>query len=249
MVSPHKIPLDLSDIYIDESSQTGNRYLVLGGIIMPTIFVAEFERSLYQCRLPELPAGETKWVKVSRAKLNAYRRIVDFFFDSPAAKYAHFHSLIVDTTKLDHALYNQGSREIGFSKEVYQLAMKFGRNYRGLFHVYPDRRETNQKPEDLRLILNRGQAKSGDTRDWPFRRCQFRESAKCLPIQMVDVLIGAIAYRLNGHYLAPDASPAKCDLSEHVLRRARVHDAIRDTTHSGKFTIWHRRLKPSVPRP
>lgn len=77
--------------------------------------------------MPQLPHGEMKWGKVSNSKINAYGRTVKAFFDDPAFRPFHFHSLVVDTHKVNHNKHNQGSREIGFNKEVYQLASKFAR--------------------------------------------------------------------------------------------------------------------------
>lgn len=233
----------VSDVFIDESSQTKHRYLVLGGVIVPASQTNALSVGLMNARLPQLPAGEAKWTKVSRTKINAYRRLVDFFF-SPEAGDCHFHSLVVDTHRIDHVKFNDGDKEIGFNKEVYQLAMKFGRLYPDrLFHIYPDYRDTNQNPDDLRLILNRGTNKKGDGRDWPYRRCHFRRSHDCLPLQLTDILIGAIAYHINGHHEAANASAAKLELMRHVMDRAQIQTPARDTNVGGKFTIWHRQLR------
>lgn len=245
--SPHIS--EIADIYIDESSQTKHTFLVLGGIIVPTADVHNFVTGAQQSRLPELPEGEAKWTKVSRTKLPAYKRLVDFFFDSQASRRCDFHSVVINTDGVDNKHYNDGSREIGFNKEVYQLANKFGRLYPFLFHLYPDYRDTNQSPDDLRLILNRGRKKSGDRRDWPFRRCQFRHSDKCIPLQITDILTGGLAYALNGHNNATGASPAKIELSEYIRNRAGITNVMVDTHISGKFTVWHRKLQPRVPRP
>lgn len=192
-----------------------------------------------------------KWNKVSTAKLEAYRKVVNAFFYADAFKGVEFHSLVVDTHFVDHQTYNDGSREIGFNKEIYQLASKFARLHPNrLFHFYPDERETSQRPEDLRNILNHGRHKVGDKRDWPFRRCHFRCSKRTPLLQLTDILIGAVAYDLNGHVHAADASPAKVDLSKFVLDRAGIRTTKVDTAMSGKFTIWHRQLRPrgGVPR-
>lgn len=238
-------PDRFSDIYIDETSHTKHRYLALGGIIVPTRCVPDLNRAVMQARLPELPAGELAWTKVSRAKSAAYRRVVDVFFDNPCgADHLDFHSIVVDTTRIDDKTYNAGSREIGFNKEIYQLGIKFGRLYRSrLFHIYPDGRTTPRSTEELRLILNRGSAKSGDGRSWPYRRLHFRDSSTTLPLQIVDLLLGGLAYRLNGHRHTATASPSKCELSDYILHRAGVSDVFRDTTRSGRFTIWHRQLR------
>jgi len=94
-------------------------------------------------------------------------------------------------------------------------------------------------------MLNRGIRKSlkGDKRDWPYRRLQFRDSKKTPLLQLADILSGALAYHLNGHRHEQDASPAKVELSDYVLRSARIADVFRDTSMGGKFTIWHRRLR------
>jgi len=236
--------LPFADIYIDESSQTGHRYLVLGGIIVSTKDVGEATAAIIAARQPELPEMTMKWSKVSRTKLVAYKRVVDALFDLNARMTLDYHCLVVDTTKQKHGIYNKGSREIGFNKELYQLAMKFGRLYEGLFHVYPDRRSTDQTTEDLRLMLNRGiKGRWNDKRDWPFRRLHFRDPETCQILQAVDILTGALASRLNGHHLTPGASPAKAELSAYVMQKAGIADVFRDTPRGARFTIWHRRLR------
>jgi Protein of unknown function (DUF3800) len=235
-------PSEIVEAYIDESSQNNHRYLVLGTTAVMMDDTQQVIQLLETARTPELPKGEAKWTKVSKRKLVAYKRIVDVLFNNPDL--VHFHSLVVDTTLLNDRRYNFGSREIGFNKEIYQLAMKLSRLYPSqLFHVYPDYRETTQKPEDLRLILNRACQKKGDKRDWPFRRCQFRDSKKTLPLQLVDIVVGGLAYHMNEHHREAGASPAKCDLSSYILARAGIEDASKDTAPAAKFTIWHRKLR------
>lgn len=238
-------PSEISELYIDETSQTKHEYLVLGGIIVHQQSVARFNELIGKARQPELPFGEMKWEKVSRSKLAAYKRVIDTFFNADEhCQPMDFHSVVVHTPSLKDKLYNSGSREIGFNKDVYQLCMKFGRLYkRRLFHVYPDERQTKNSPEELRQILNFGMRKKGDGRDWPFRRIHFQDSKKIYALQVVDILIGAMAYRLNQHHKKEGASLAKTEFSQYILERAKIQDIYRDTNVSGKFTVWHRRLR------
>ncbi len=235
----------IDEIYIDESSQTKHRFLLLGGIIIHGEHGRPLEEALSAARLPELPNGEMGWVKVSRTKLEAYRRIVDLFFDNPHEfSPFEFHSLVVDTHHIKDKLFNEGSRSIGFNKEIFQLCMKFARIHKGRnLYIYPDHRETDQQTSELRLILNRAIRKKNDQRDWPFRRVHMRDSSKVQALQLVDILLGSIAFRLNGHREKPEASPAKAELSDHILQRAHIADVTQDTWVRGKFTIWHRILK------
>lgn len=236
--------LPIAEVYIDESSQNGHRYLVLGGIIAETNDSLTISERVRLARLPELPGKAIKWRKVSRAMLPVYKRAVDVFFDTTDCT-LHFHSLYVDTTKQKHHIYNQSSRDVGFNKELYQLSMKFGRLYGALLHIYPDRRTTQQSTDELRLMLNRGIAKRyNDTRDWPFRRVQFREPEESQLLQLADIFSGAIAWQLNGHGKLPGASPWKSDLSAYILARAGIRDVVLGTNMRRKFTIWPRRLQP-----
>lgn len=252
---PTRTITKISEVYLDESSQTKHRFLVLGCLVTTPEQIARFEEEVWAARQPELPAGEMKWTKVSTGKFEAYRKVANAFFRASQRDGGpHFHALVVDTKKINDRAFNEGSREIGFNKEVYQLLIKMGRLYRDtLFHVYPDRRATGNNPDELRLILNRGlKAKSNDSRDWPYRRVHWRNSEDSISIQVVDVLIGALAFQLNGHHLAPDASPAKSALAKHIIAMSPITDVMRSTAISGRFTLWHRQLRevgsPS-PRP
>jgi hypothetical protein len=234
---------ELTEVYIDETSQNAHRYLIIGALVIHKLHLPRFNRLVRRARKQQLPHGEMKWTKVSDAKLPTYKGVVDLFFDEGHCPPLEFHSIVVDTTKFKR-IFSQGSREIGFSKEIYQLSMKVGRLYKTrLFHVFPDERRAGTPAEELRLILNRGMRKKGDQRDWPFRRVHFQDSKKHHALQIVDVLIGALAFRLNGHHLKKGASATKRELADHILARANIHDVFIDTAVAGKFTIWHRQLK------
>src|SRR5262249_60696059 len=98
-------------------------------------------------------------------------------------------------------------------------------------------------PEMLPTSPNAGRAKKMDQREWLFRPCQLRDSKDPPLLQLVDILIGGIAYRLTGHDKALNAAPAKDELSSYILRCASVSDPFMDTPHAADFTIWHRRLR------
>ncbi|PBN41308.1 DUF3800 domain-containing protein [Sphingobium sp. D43FB] len=243
-------PDSISDIYCDESSQTRHRYMVMGGLIIPSRLVAQANTRIAELRLPELPQGEMKWGSVSRGKLAAYRRIADAFFDDKTFAGVDFHTTVVDTWGQDHQRFGDGDRDKTFNKELYQLASKFARLYPDrLFHLYPDDRETIHRPGELRDILNFGRKKKGDKRDFPFRRSHFRKSCDTPLIQVVDILLGSLAYQVNGHMMVEGASEAKISLSAHILGRANVRNVMADTNMRGKFTIWHRKLQPRNGRP
>src|SRR5450759_2679614 len=96
-------PKDIAEIYIDESSQNNHRFLVIGAILVMQQDSSSLCDLIMKARLPDLPEKEAKWGKVSNFKLKAYRRLVDIVFDKPDL--VHFHSLFVDTTRIDHGKY------------------------------------------------------------------------------------------------------------------------------------------------
>jgi hypothetical protein len=237
------------DIYIDESSQTKHRYLLLGGLIIPTQQITTFDAAAVDARGTDLPAREMGWTKVSRSKLEAYRRFVSIVSALREIQPLDFHCIVIDTHKIDDALYNEGSREAGFNKEIYQLVMKFDKLYPlHDYHVYLDQRSTATIPSDLRLVINRGMMKRNRLRDWPVRRLHYRDSANCHCLQLVDVLLGGVAYHVNGHRQKGGASAAKCELSDFVLKMMGITDVSRDTAIRGRFTMWRRQLGASPRR-
>jgi uncharacterized protein DUF3800 len=255
------------DIYVDESSQTGHRYLLFGALIVPTTSTETFVHLVRDARLPELPKGEMGWSEISRAKVAAYRRVVDLFFGNPAKipKPFDFHCLFFDTRRTDDKAYNQGSRKIGLGKEMYELIMRCARMHRySLFNLYPDDSEkTRGDALKLKIILNRRLAKEeqarrrlaeagdermrrrlakeGEGRIDPFRRVEFRDSRETVCLQVADILTGAIGYELNGHSKKPEAADYRVALSRDIVRDRRrfgvVGNIIDGTLDWGRCTI------------
>jgi hypothetical protein len=253
---PHEAEL-FSNVYIDESSQNDHRYLAIGGIIIPRKYADGFDAAIVNARGSDLPIVDTdgtkheiKWAKVSKLKLPAHKRVVETFFRFAntmpiATGHLDFHSTIVDMTLRGNKL-----TEIGFNKEINQLCRKFAREYpKALFHVYLDERTTTQPLHEVQLILNRIAHKTRPTEDWPFRRMRFEKSHDIQALQVADILLGALAYKLNDHYNAANASPARKELCDHVFKLARIADVFRDTKFLARYTIWHRDkpdLKPKL---
>jgi len=79
-----------------------------------------------------------------------------------------------------------------------------------------------------------------------------RECEDLNQLQMVDILIGAIGYRLNGLHLKAGAKKAKIELSQYALNRSgRVSFGPQDPLKDTWFDIWHMKLRKgrSAPTP
>jgi hypothetical protein len=119
-----------------------------------------------------------------------------------------------------------------------------------LFHVYPDRRHARRKLWETKNFMNLAAAKWADNREFPIRRLRFEDPEKCQALQVVDILIGALAYRCNRHYEREDASPAKKALCDHIWKRFKLHDPF-NTSHFQvkRFMTWlHRPQPPNSPK-
>jgi hypothetical protein len=245
-------------VFIDESSQTKHRYLVMGGACVPLAYAAAFEADLIAQRDHTTPLVKAdgkpklmKWEKANAYNLVAYKRFVDAFFTfpmrskMPLVKSIDTHCIAVDTSKKTLKATGEGDAEIGFSKEFYFLCVPtIGNRFkkiRGLFHIYPDRRTTNQSLSMVRDIMNAGALKYNNRSDWPYRELKFEDPENKQALQLVDILIGAIAYRLNGHYQNPDANRAKKELCEYILTRAKIADPTVNTPwNRSRLSILHR---------
>jgi len=231
-------------IFADESCVTGHRYMVLGGIIV------EYEQS-DEChshirRLKEQMGlrHELKWEYVATKNVARYQKIVDLYFDLTAADMLHFHALVIDTSLLDHWRFNQGDGEIGFSKFVFQLLLKFSRVYgRSIkFDAYLDSRVTRHPLGPVRDMLNFQASKKYGMDHFPYRRLHFLDSKQSAMIQLTDILVGAIGYCTNGKD-NPSISIPKSALAKHICMRAGLRSLALQTPATGRFTIWHMRMQ------
>lgn len=252
---PHEADL-FCNVYIDESSQTKHRYMVLGALVVPLSHADLFEADIIAARDSTIPICRPdgtpriiKWEKANAYCLAAYKKVVDAYFSFPqrhrlpSRKNVDIQCLVVDTSKKDLKRTGGGDIDIGFAKEVYFLCVPIlGKRFPNeLFHIYPDRRNTRQPLITSQNIMNFGARKHGDKRIFPYRRLRFEDPEKCQALQVVDIFIGALAYRLNGHYDKPEASAAKKELSDYILKRCKISNPFATTPlYLRRLSILHR---------
>jgi hypothetical protein len=238
---PHETHL-INELYIDETSQTGHHFLILGGVMFPRSHRDQFEQDIIEARMPNLPAvrasdepREIAWSEFTSRDLETYKRVVDAFFtfgrrlSTQDINRIRFYCSVVNC-QVKGRRYSGKRGELPFNREIYYHCLSASRKNRdSLFHVYPDHRQTIADMEKLRLILNRGIRRDpGETRDWPFRRLHMRLSHNYQALQISDIFIGAVAYKLNGRYDAPNATPERKQLCDYILSRAKAGDCVRN---------------------
>lgn len=195
------------------------------------------------------------WSEISHGDYEPYKKVMKAFFSfsfrklqNEAGQRVMSYCSVVDT-RVRGRRYSKGKRgQIGFNREIYFHCMSIARHENIiLFHVYPDHRTTTQRIEKMAIMLSRGTRKEHDTRDHPFRRVQFRYSHQEQALQISDILIGAVAYRLNRHYDSPTANEDKKLLCDYILQetgfdKCIFKDRFRETPF-GRHRLWFRRHK------
>lgn len=237
----------LYHIYCDESRQTQDRYMVLGGIIVPSENVILFDGAMKLYRETNNMKAELKWSKVSNQKLSEYKALIDLFFTY--IKGMHFKSIVIDTHQIDHKKYSKGNKELGFYKFMYQFLLhSFGHYAKNddKYIIYLDERNSSYSLGTLKLILNRGlkkKFKGKITRDI-IRNIEPKNSKDIDLLQVADILMGAIGYEMNLCHLRSNAKRGKILLCEYIANKMGMGSLMQETPYSKKdFSIWHFSLR------
>jgi hypothetical protein len=255
-------------VYIDETSQTKHRYLMIGGLAVPLSHTGQLETDIIAARKdtrvpatrPDGTPRVMKWEKLKDYNFDAYKKVVDTVFDFrrlyklPLSKDVAVHCVGVDTSLRSQRETGDGDVGVGFDKDFHFLCtVVLARRYQqALLLLYPDRRNPTTPLRKARELMNLGVAKHGDKREFPFRRLIYADPERCQALQVVDIIIGGVAYKLNGHYEKPEANCAKrkfCDylyeLFEIKFENLFYHSQF---TRSDFFTFMRRPRPPKRKR-
>ncbi|MEO1503176.1 MAG: DUF3800 domain-containing protein [Pseudomonadota bacterium] len=248
-------PFEKYYLFCDESS-TVDQFTVIGATMMHDDVVARAEAAIEKIVQKHGGTSEMKWTKVKKHNLPLYKEASKLFFDAIAHELFTFTALVVDNSKMDHKTYNEGNKEIGFNKMLFQLLFSFARKYRSQprFYVFLDARKTKHSPESLRLMLNGKAARDLNVTHRPFRRCDFHDSRSFRLIQITDVIIGAIGFHSNDKHIRVGAAPYKIELADYIASLAGMTRLYLATPpNNNGFDIWlfdfSKAKRPRRPRP
>lgn len=262
------------EIYIDETSQTGHRNLIIGGIVLPQRFSDKFEQVILEARRPRLAAEQTgteelrelKWSDIRKGEFEAYKPVVDAYFDfeekhiGTGIGTVEFQCTVV-LTQVRGRTFSGARGRVPFNKEVFQHCFKIALYHKAsLFHLHPDRRYSDDGQQarydsSLRKKLRGLLIRAKDARNTAVRKVESLHSHDRQALQVADLLIGAVAFRLNRHYDKDSANPDKVRLCDYILDRAGAGNYIdgergvfRPKT-SGRFQIWQQRRAEAIRNP
>jgi len=226
----------LFNIYCDETchlEKDNINVMVIGAVWCPQEKLIEINQRIKQIkeRNDIYTTTELKWTKMRPAKIDIYKDIVNYFFDDDL----HLRAVIIpDKTKLNHKAFNQ-THDMWYYKMYFDiLKVIFSPDDR--YEIYIDIKDTNshksvQKLKDV--CCNSMYDFSGKI----IERFQPIRSEEVQIMQLVDILIGAIAY--ENRVFAKDFKRNKVKEQMAKLVRERSNYTLTKTTlyRESKFNL------------
>lgn len=203
---------EMMNIYCDESchlENDGSPVMVLGAVGCPVAHTKRISGEIQRMKLNGRAGGELKWVKVSPARIDFYRRIVDYFFGEPNLRFRAW--IVRDKHRLNHDYFNQGSHDSFYYKMYYYLLDPLIKPP-GRYYIYLDVKDTrsSRKVQKLWEVLSN---KKRDFERELIARVQSVRSDEVVLMQLADLLIGAVCY---GNKRGVGKSKAKWEIVKHV---------------------------------
>lgn len=180
-------------IFCDESCHLPNDstgFMTLGALWCPKEEAKSLSKDIrnIKARHGIAPATEIKWTKVSPGKVEFYLELIEFFF---ATKSLHSRVIVIDKSQLKHKDFNQDHDSWYY--KMYFVLLRQILEPSNEYRIFIDSKDTcsNAKIEKLHKILNNSKL---DFDSRIVRRIQSVHSEEIVLLQLIDLIIGAIAY-------------------------------------------------------
>lgn len=232
----HITPIaDLINIYCDESCHLENDHqnlMVLGGVWLKQNDVKNISQKIKalkeQFGMPRY--REIKWTKISPAKLDFYKALIDLFFDEDALC---FRGLIaLNKQDLCHDQFYGQSHDIWYYKMYFSM-LKQILNKNNFYNIYLDIKDTRGTPRIKKLhdVL------SNNMYDFDrniVKKIQLIRSEESEIIQLADILIGALSYL----HRKLSTSTAKKQIIDHIKQRSGLSLEKNTLLQEEKFNLF-----------
>jgi hypothetical protein len=178
------------NLFVDESCHLEHDkipVMCIGYIKVPHLAYDELKHIFTQIKIEHNTRGEIKWNKFSNSRLPLYKKLVDFFFNTPL----EFRCVLVKyKERLNHADFNRGSHDNFYYKITYYLLRP---NPPGVdYRVFMDIKDTKGKERLTKIQEVFQNYHKGES---PFIHFQHLRSHDNVFFQLADLFIGAITYR------------------------------------------------------
>jgi hypothetical protein len=177
------------NFYCDESTHLENDkqpYMLLSFISTPYNLLKAHNQKIRELKIKHHYKGEMKWSSLSNSQYPFYKDLIDYFFTNDL----QFRAIIIDKSKIKHENFEQNHDEF-YNKMYYQLLNK-KIDKDNMYNIYIDIKDTHsyKKAQGLKIHLER---KYNNIRNLHNIRSYESEL-----MQLTDILMGAINYKLRG---------------------------------------------------
>ena len=232
-------------LYCDESGLSTDRYMVVGGIVIPRDNFPQLVADIKEIRRAhDIRDGkEIKWNDMRNHRVPAYETYVDYFFDLLSADRVHYHTIVFDNHTLDRVTYPNATTDSVLSRMYYQLMLHrcvrfYGRAYN--LHMRPDRADAPQELPNLRAGLNSEAMRRYEIDSAPVRSIEPRDSKDEHLLQINDIILGGIAHHRNGRHANARCSRHKKHLAAYILGKTGLSSYAMNTPYRARqFTVWN----------
>ncbi|MEE1340849.1 MAG: DUF3800 domain-containing protein [Succinivibrionaceae bacterium] len=184
----------LYNVYCDETCHLindGINVMVLGAIWCPQTKIKEINDRIKEIKVRNGVSEimELKWTKISPAKIDLYKDLVNYFFDDNDL---HFRAVIIpDKKKLDHNYFQQ-THDTWYYKMYFDM-LKVIFSPIDKYEVYIDIKDTNsyKKSQKLKEVCCNF---IYDFSHMIIRKLQPIRSDEVQIMQLVDIITGALGY-------------------------------------------------------
>ena len=210
----------LYNVYCDETchlEHDGINDMVIGAVWCPQDKLRGINQRIRTIKLRNgiSPSAELKWTKISPAKVQVYKDIIDYFFNDDDI---HFRAIIIpDKSKLNHQAFHQTHDEWYY--KMYFDMLKVILSPTEQYEIYIDIKDTHsyQKVQKLKEVCSKSMY---DFSQNIIRRLQPIRSDEIQIMQLVDILIGAIGYENRIFEDGFVKSQAKLEVIDLIKRRS-----------------------------
>lgn len=176
------------NFYCDESTHLENDgmpYMMIGYVSTAYNQMQIHKQNLKAIRAKYKIKGEIKWSNISGGAYPFYAELIDYFFSTDL----NFRSIIVDKSKIDSSKEGFTYDDFYFRMYYQLLHHKIDQSYN--YNLYLDIKDTrsHKKLKKLKDILRYNAS---------IRNCQFIHSHESSFMQLTDLIMGAINYKLRG---------------------------------------------------
>lgn len=177
------------NFYCDESTHIendGEPFMLLSYVATPYNQLRIHNENIRKLKREHFFKGELKWSSLSKSQYPFYTALIEYFF----ATDLQFRCIIIDKEQMRHKDFDQTHDQF-YDKMYYQLLNK-KLNPLCFYNIYIDIKDTYsyRKARNLKTYLERDYQN--------IRNLQVIRSYESELLQMADVIMGAINYKLRG---------------------------------------------------